>query len=182
MSYQRFCGLADSASIPDRTTIWTFENRIGEAGAKGLFDGVEQPLLQQGYIARGGQIIDATLIPAPKQHFSKEDKEQIKQDALPTDWKPAKRRQKDLDTATVSNARGNGTSRCRNASNGATSESPRRAPVWSMSSGRNRPAISALAGKTEANSVTRIVSSPDLLGILGYSRCPVEGNSDGCKK
>ena len=40
MSYQRFCGLADSASIPDRTTIWTFENRIGEAGAKALFDGV----------------------------------------------------------------------------------------------------------------------------------------------
>ena len=23
MSYQRFCGLADSANVPDRTTIWT---------------------------------------------------------------------------------------------------------------------------------------------------------------
>jgi IS5 family transposase len=97
MSYQRFCGLADSASIPDRTTIWTFENRIGEAGAKALFDGVERQLLKQGYIARGGQIIDATLVPAPKQHFTKEDKEQTKQDAMPADWSPAKRRQKDLD-------------------------------------------------------------------------------------
>jgi IS5 family transposase len=97
MSYQRFCGLTDSASIPDRTTIWTFENRIGESGAKALFDGVERQLLKHGYIARGGQIIDATLVPAPKQHFTKEDKEQIKQDALPADWKPAKRRQKDLD-------------------------------------------------------------------------------------
>ena len=97
MSYQRFCGLADSASIPDRTTIWTFENRIGEAGAKALFDGVERQLLKQGYIARGGQIIDATLVPAPKQHLTKEDKEQTKRDAMPADWKPAKRRQKDLD-------------------------------------------------------------------------------------
>jgi len=70
MSYQRFCGLTDSASIPDRTTVWTFENRIGELGAQALFDGMEQQLLKQGYIARGGQIIDATLVPAPKQHFT----------------------------------------------------------------------------------------------------------------
>jgi IS5 family transposase len=97
MSYQRFCGLADSASIPDRTTIWTFENRIGEAGAKALFDGVARQLLKQGYIARGGQIIDATLVPAPKQHLTREDKEQTQQDAMPADWSPAKRRQKDLD-------------------------------------------------------------------------------------
>ena len=97
MSYQRFCGLANSANIPDRTTIWTFENRIGDSGAQALFAGVEQQLLKQGYIARGGQIIDATLVPAPKQHFTKEDKEQLKQDAMPADWKPAKRRQKDLD-------------------------------------------------------------------------------------
>lgn len=97
MSYQRFCGLADSASIPDRTTVWTFENRIGEAGAKALFDGIEQQLLKHGFIARGGQIIDATLIPAPRQHFTKDDKEQLKQDAMPADWNKAKRRQKDLD-------------------------------------------------------------------------------------
>ena len=97
MSYQRFCGLADSASIPDRTTIWTFENRIGEAGAEAIFAGVEQQLLKHGYIARGGQIIDATLVPAPRQHFTKDDKEQLKQDAMPADWSPAKRRQKDLD-------------------------------------------------------------------------------------
>ena len=90
--------LADSANIPDRTTSWAFENRIGGAGAKALFAGVERQLFKQGYIARGGQIIDAPLVPAPKQHFTKEDKEQIKQDAMPADWSPAKRRQKDLDT------------------------------------------------------------------------------------
>lgn len=63
MSYQCFCGLADTASIPDHTTIWTFENRIGEAGAKALFDGVERQLLKQGYIARGGGFTPSPTVP-----------------------------------------------------------------------------------------------------------------------
>jgi hypothetical protein len=37
LSYQRFCGLTHSLKVPDRTTIWSFENRIGEAGAMALF-------------------------------------------------------------------------------------------------------------------------------------------------
>ena len=97
MSYQRFCGLRDARHIPDRTTIWTFENRIGEAGAKALFDGVSAQLLQQGFIARGGQIIDATLVPAPRQHNRRDEQALLAQGAMPADWSPAKRRQKDLD-------------------------------------------------------------------------------------
>ena len=97
MSYKRFCGLANATNVPDRTTVWTFENRIGEAGAKALFDGVSAQLLQHGFIARGGQIIDATLGPAPRQHNSRGEKGLIKQGAMPADWKPAKRRQKDTD-------------------------------------------------------------------------------------
>ena len=99
MSYPRFCGLSDATNIPDRTTIWTFENRIGQTGAQALFDGVSGQLLRCGYIARGGQIIDATLIPAPKQRFTRADQAQLKQDAMPADWTPAKRRQKDLDAS-----------------------------------------------------------------------------------
>ena len=95
-SYQRFGGLVDAARLPDRATIWHFENRIGVNGAEALFAAVEQQILQHGYVARGGQIIDATLVPAPKQHFSRDDKEQIKKNAMPADWSPAKRRQKDL--------------------------------------------------------------------------------------
>ena len=83
MSYQRFCGLANATNIPDRTTVWTFENRIGEAGAKALFDGVSAQLLKKGFIARGGQIIDATLVPAPKQHNSRGEKALIEQGAMP---------------------------------------------------------------------------------------------------
>jgi IS5 family transposase len=99
MSYKRFCGLTDALTIPDRTTIWTFENRLGQAGANQLFKALDSQLNQQGYIARGRQIIDASLIPAPKQKMTKKEKALIKQNATPADWSPAKRRQKDLDAS-----------------------------------------------------------------------------------
>ena len=95
MGYQRFCGLEDTMNIPDRTTIWTFEQRIGETGAKALFDGVSAQLLKKGFIVRGGQIVDASLVSAPKQHNSRKENKLLKQKAIPSDWKPAKRRQKD---------------------------------------------------------------------------------------
>jgi hypothetical protein len=97
MSYKRFCGLVQATNIPDRTTVWTFENRIGEAGAQAIFAGGSAQLLKRGFVARSGQIIDATLIPAPRQHNSRGDKALIEQEAMPADWKPAKRRQKDYD-------------------------------------------------------------------------------------
>lgn len=76
--------------------MWAFESLIGEADAVAIFEGVSAQLLKKGFIARSGQIIDATLVPAPRQHNSRGDKEVIEQDAMPADWKPAKRRQKDL--------------------------------------------------------------------------------------
>ncbi|MFZ2207067.1 MAG: IS5 family transposase [Porticoccaceae bacterium] len=97
MSYKRFCGLANAPHIPDRTTVWTFENRIGEAGAKVVFDGVSAQLLKRGFIARGGQVIDATRVPAPKQRNSRGENNLIKEGAMPADWTAAKRRQKDID-------------------------------------------------------------------------------------
>lgn len=99
MSFKRFCGLSDARNIPDRTTVWTFENRIGEAGAKALFDGLNEQLRKKGLTAQGGQIIDATLVAAPRQRFTHKEKEQIKQGDTPAHWSPAKRRQKDLDAS-----------------------------------------------------------------------------------
>lgn len=97
MSYQRFCLLADSANVPDRNTIWHYQQRLGVDGVTALFQAVDGQLLQRGYLARCGQIIDATLVPAPIQHFTKQDKEQLDQGKIPSDWNEAKRRQKDLD-------------------------------------------------------------------------------------
>ena len=52
-----------------------------------------------GYIAMSGQIVDASLIAAPKQRNTQEEKQAIKDGCVPDEWKhkPAKLRQKDRD-------------------------------------------------------------------------------------
>lgn len=97
MSFRRFCLLGRSAAIPDRNTVWQFQQRIGVDGATALFQGVDMQLEHHGYMARGGQAIDATLVAAPIQHFTKEERAQLDAGEIPADWSEAKRRQKDLD-------------------------------------------------------------------------------------
>ena len=50
-----------------------------------------------GFQASKGQIVDASIVPAPKQRNSKEENEAIKAGNPPSDWSEAKRRQKDVD-------------------------------------------------------------------------------------
>jgi IS5 family transposase len=98
LSFQRFVGLRRSSQIPDRTTFWTFRERLKDAGAaETIFAAVGRELARHGYLARCGQIVDASLIPAPIQRNSKEDQDLVKQDAMPADWTPTQRRQKDVD-------------------------------------------------------------------------------------
>jgi len=62
----------------------------------GQFDG---HLARQGYIARGGQILDASIVPVRCPHNTRDENAAIKKGEVPEDWadKPAKRCQKDLD-------------------------------------------------------------------------------------
>ncbi|MGZ5044641.1 MAG: IS5 family transposase, partial [Methylobacter sp.] len=60
-------------------------------------EAVNRELDKHGYIARCGQIIDATIVPAPRQRLKKGEKDLVKQEAMPMNWKPAQRRQKDID-------------------------------------------------------------------------------------
>jgi transposase, IS5 family len=64
-----------------------------------LFEQFDGYLIEQGYAAQGGQIVDATLIPVPKQHNSDDENKQVKQGEMPQAWqdKPHKRAQKDTD-------------------------------------------------------------------------------------
>ena len=47
----------------------------------------------------GGQIIDASIVPVPKQRNSRDDNARIKEGETPEGWKnhPAKRSQKDTE-------------------------------------------------------------------------------------
>lgn len=57
-----------------------------------LFSRFDAVLRASGYLAMGGQIIDVTVVPAPKQHNTLEEKAAIKEAGT-----PAKARQKDRD-------------------------------------------------------------------------------------
>jgi IS5 family transposase len=88
----------NTRQIPDRTTLWTIKERLIQAGAsESMFDAVNRQLARHGYIARGGQMIDVSIVQAPRQSLNKEEKAIVSESAMPADWKPAKRRHKDID-------------------------------------------------------------------------------------
>ena len=100
MSFTRFLGLEFEDDIPDGTTLWLFREKLAQAGlVEKLFERFNQHLNAKGYIARGGQMVDATIVPVPKQRNSREENETVKRGETPPAWeeKPAKNRQKDKD-------------------------------------------------------------------------------------
>jgi len=98
LSFQRFLGLLDSSSIPYAKTLWAFRERIAEhAAAESMLEDVQRQLAQHGYLARCGQLVDATIIEVPRQHLSKDEKTLLDQHALPVDWTPGMRRQGDVE-------------------------------------------------------------------------------------
>ena len=100
LSFTRFLGLGIEASIPDGTTLWLFREKLAKAGLMDkLFERFGQHLEAKGYIARGGQMVDATIVPVPRQRNSRDENDQVKAGMTPRDWKkrPAKDRQKDKD-------------------------------------------------------------------------------------
>jgi transposase, IS5 family len=100
LSFMRFLGLGLHDRVPDAKTIWLYREALTKAGAiEPLFDAFDACLRQHGYLAMGGQIIDATIVPAPRNRNTREENAAIKSGETPTGWdaKPAMKRQKDLD-------------------------------------------------------------------------------------
>ena len=93
-----FSDLDCRIASPDARTIWLFREKLTKAGAIGpLFERFDATLRQSGYIAMSGQIVDASLIAAPRQRNTQDEKKAIKDGRIPDDWKvkPAKLCQKD---------------------------------------------------------------------------------------
>jgi IS5 family transposase len=93
LSFTRFLGRGVEDGIPDGEKL----ARAGLMAA--LFDRFDRHLNAKGYIARGGQMVDASIVPVPKQRNTHEENEAVKRGETPADWKqkPAKNRQKDKD-------------------------------------------------------------------------------------
>jgi len=100
-TFGRFLGLLDAGDkVPDAKTIWLFREHLVQARAiENLFARFDRHLSKAGYLAMGGQIVDATVVAAPKQRNTDDEKADIKAGKIPDAWKdkPAKLRQKDRD-------------------------------------------------------------------------------------
>jgi IS5 family transposase len=100
LTWMRFLGLGLGDAIPDANTIWTFREALTKTGAiKRLFELFDQALRAAGYLAMSGQLVDASIVAAPKQRNTRAEKDAIREGRVPAAWQrqPAKLRQKDRD-------------------------------------------------------------------------------------
>jgi len=100
LSFMRFLGLDLHGRVPDARTIWLYRETLTRAQAvEPLFARFDAHLKARGYLAMGGQMIDASIIEAPRQRNTDEEKDDLKAGRIPADWsaRPAKLAQKDRD-------------------------------------------------------------------------------------
>ena len=155
LSFMRFLGPGLSDRAPDVKTIWLFRERLTKAGAiPALFERFAAMLRGAGYIAMSGQILDASLVAAPRQrNTSGEGRRQrpkggnadIKAGRVPEHWKdkPAKLSHKDRDARwtlkfTKAKSRDDGSMPAMNLAIPAFPQSPRRSRSSSSCSVRTK--------------------------------------------
>jgi IS5 family transposase len=100
LSFMRCLGLGLGDRVPDAKTVWLYREALAQAGMEEtLFKQFDGYLARQGYLARGGQILDASIVPVPRSHNTRVENKAIKTGEIPVNWagKPAKRSQKDVD-------------------------------------------------------------------------------------
>lgn len=100
LSWMRFCGLGPGDRVPDANTLWDFREALIKAKALDkLFSRLNTAITKAGYLPMGGQIIDASLIAAPKQCNNDDEKDAIRDGKSAAEiWpdEPNKARQKDV--------------------------------------------------------------------------------------
>lgn len=62
VTFQRFAGIDRPKDVPDFSTVWRFRERLGEAGARAIFDKLDHYISSAGFEASGGQIVDASIV------------------------------------------------------------------------------------------------------------------------
>ncbi len=100
LSFMRFLGLSLADKGPDAKTIWLYKEHWTQAGVvEELFERFDAMLQDNGFLAMGGQIVDASIVRAPAQRNRRSENDAIKAGKVPADWedKPRKRAQKDVD-------------------------------------------------------------------------------------
>ena len=97
-SFCRFLNLSPEGKVPDAKTVWVYRERLKKKDLVGqLFTEVLAQIDGASFHARKGQIVDAAIVPVPKQRNSREDNAKIKEGSAPDGWSDNKRCQKDVD-------------------------------------------------------------------------------------
>jgi IS5 family transposase len=74
--------------MTEGTRLWLYLEALAMGGVvEQLFDAFDGYLREQGYLAMGGQLIDASIVAAPKLRSSREENEAIKAAHPPPEWK-----------------------------------------------------------------------------------------------
>jgi len=98
ISFMRFLGLSLDDTVPDAKTIWLFRQQLTEAGLiEKLFKQFDEFLRPNGFSAKKGQIVDASIVAVPKQRNTRDENKSIKNGDVPEDWNDNQKRQKDTD-------------------------------------------------------------------------------------
>jgi transposase, IS5 family len=103
--FMRFLDRALEDRVPDAKTIWLFREQLTRAGTvERRFQRFDAVLRDAGYLAMGGQIVDATVIQARRPRLSQDEKATVKGGGIPKTWPKAKRAQMATDGAGPSSA------------------------------------------------------------------------------
>lgn len=98
LSFLRFARLTNSSRVPDAKTVWVWRERLKKHDLIGdISAAVSGQLQRAGFTAKGGQIIDASIVSAPIQRNTREENAAIKKGEVPAGWSQAKRSQKDVE-------------------------------------------------------------------------------------
>jgi transposase, IS5 family len=100
LSFLRFPGPGIEDRVPDATTLWLYRQALAKAGmVERLCDAFDAHRRAQGCLAMGGQIIDASIVAAPRQRNGREENAQVKAGETPPSFaaNPAMDRPQDKD-------------------------------------------------------------------------------------
>src|ERR1035437_6398274 len=87
LSFMRFLGLQLEDRVPDAKTVWSFREQLkGLNLVDALFARFHEQLASHGYVARSGQMVDATFVEVPRQRNKREENALIKEGAIPIEW------------------------------------------------------------------------------------------------
>lgn len=98
LSFVRFAGLALPEAVPAAKTILLYRGQLARAGALArLFARFDAMLAERGFLAMGGQIVDATVVEARRPRLTTDAKQPLRDGGTPEDWSKARTGQFDRD-------------------------------------------------------------------------------------